>query len=167
MIQHLHKTLFLREKISIKLVAFPVDSLSQFSTSVVPKRSVFLCFLSDSVELMTSTQYGMLRYGWSGKQAFRSAFYTSNFGRVECNLNNRWWSLMRFIISLSIVWIAFDTTKIRRIKQALVELASFPCLHSCISQYNIANCGIFGRNNRRKIDLFKVLSTKITTASLQ
>ena len=55
MIQHLHKTLFLREKISIKLVAFPVDSLSQFSTSVVPKRSVFLCFLSDSVELMTST----------------------------------------------------------------------------------------------------------------
>ena len=29
---------------------------------IVPKRSVFLCFLSDSVELMTLTQKKMLRY---------------------------------------------------------------------------------------------------------
>jgi hypothetical protein len=36
--------------------------LSEFSTSTVSYRNVFLCFLSGSVELMTSTQKKMLRY---------------------------------------------------------------------------------------------------------
>jgi hypothetical protein len=31
---------------------------------IIPKRSVFLCFLSDSVELMTLTQKKMLRLKW-------------------------------------------------------------------------------------------------------
>ena len=39
----------------------PLMSVFHFC-SIVPKRSVFICFLSGSVELMTSTQKKMLRY---------------------------------------------------------------------------------------------------------
>jgi hypothetical protein len=53
---------------------------------------------------------------WEGKLGM---FYTSNFGRVECN--SKITKLMRFIISLSVVLIAFDATKIRRINLALNE----------------------------------------------
>jgi hypothetical protein len=44
---------------------------------IVPKRSVFLCFLSTRVELMTSTQKKMLYticYDWSRKLALQAMF---------------------------------------------------------------------------------------------
>ena len=45
---------------------------------------------------------------------------------------------MRFIISLSIVLIAFDATKIRRIKRALVVEDQKYGIH-CVNKLEIAN----------------------------
>ena len=44
--------------------------------------------------------------------------HTSHFCRVECNSNNRY--IMKQIISLSIVSIAFDTAEMRRMNRALI-----------------------------------------------
>ena len=63
-------------------------------------------------------------------------FYTANFGRVECNSNNRYMKLneVYHLIIYNIVLIAFDVPKIRRVKQALDEF--FSSLDLCQVNYN-------------------------------
>ena len=52
-----HRTILIKDLINVTAL----KAVFHFNR-IVPKRSVFLCFLSDSVELMTLTQKKMLRY---------------------------------------------------------------------------------------------------------
>ena len=87
---------------------------------------------------------------------------------------------MRFIILLSIVLIAFDVTKIRRIKQALFISAPLICCYNYTSYYIGPQCLRFYSVSKNEpsnvfnnakfpmtpIFLFDMLVTKVVAASI-